>query len=140
MLVWKKKRALLLKLREPERVLNILSTAKRVKSNGVDYVAVPHRLDETRTLRGLGHDAPSPIRYYYGWPGRYTPFSAQKDAEEHSAEKVSEYVRYCVNSPKPLRTLVGCAEKKTCHNIVRYDTSVFEAILDHRITEPLPTS
>ena len=80
MLVWKKKRALLLKLREPERVLNILPTAKKVKSNGVDYVAVPHRLDETRTLRGLGHDAPSPIRYYYGWPGRFTPFSAQKDA------------------------------------------------------------
>ncbi len=80
MLVWKKKRALLLKLREPERVLNIVPTAKRVTSHGVEYVAVPHRLDETRILRGLGHDAPSPIRYHYSWPGRFAPFSAQKDA------------------------------------------------------------
>ena len=60
--------------------MNAIPTAKRVKSNGVEYVAVPHRLDETRTLRALGHDAPSPIRYYYDWPGRFEPFSAQKDA------------------------------------------------------------
>jgi SNF2 family DNA or RNA helicase len=80
MLVWEKKKALLLKLKEPERVLNVIPTAKLVKSNGADYVAVPHRLDETRALRALGHDAPSPIRYHYDWPGRFEPFSAQKDA------------------------------------------------------------
>ena len=80
MLVWKKRKALLLRLREPDRVLNAIPTAKRVKSNGIEYVAVPHRLDETRTLRALGHDAPSPIRYHYDWPGRFTPFSAQIDA------------------------------------------------------------
>ena len=80
MLVWKKKKALLLKLKEPERVLSVLPSAKQVKIQGVDYVAVPHRLDETRVLRNLGHDAPSPIRYYYDWPGRFAPFQAQKDA------------------------------------------------------------
>ena len=80
MLVWEKRKALLLKLREPSRVLSIIPTAKLVTSNGIEYVAVPHRLDETRVLRGLGHDAPSPIRYYYDWPGRFEPFSAQKDA------------------------------------------------------------
>jgi len=80
MLVWKKRRALLLKLREPDRVLNVIATAKKIITQGVEYVAVPHRLKETRILRRLGHDAPSPIRYHYDWPGRFKPFSAQKDA------------------------------------------------------------
>jgi len=80
MLVHKKKKALLLRLREPDRVLNVITTAKKVKVKGVEYVAVPHRIDETRILRNLGHDAPSPIRYHYEWSGRFTPFSAQKDA------------------------------------------------------------
>ena len=80
MLVWKEKKALLLRLREPDRVLNIIHTAKKVLFKGAEYVAVPHRLDETRVLRSLGHDAPSPIRYHYDWPGRFAPFDAQRDA------------------------------------------------------------
>jgi SNF2 family DNA or RNA helicase len=80
MLVWKEKKALLLRLREPERVLNIIHTAKKILFKGAEYVAVPHRLDETRVLRSLGHDAPSPIRYHYDWPGRFPPFDAQRDA------------------------------------------------------------
>ena len=80
MLVFKEKKALLLRLREPERILNVIHTAKKVLFKGAEYVAVPHRLDETRVLRSLGHDAPSPIRYHYDWPGRFAPFQAQKDA------------------------------------------------------------
>jgi len=80
MLVWKKKKALLLKLKEPERVLNIITTAKKVKVKGVEYVAVPHKIDETKVLRSLGVNAPAPIRHYYDWPGRFAPFYAQKEA------------------------------------------------------------
>lgn len=41
------------------------------------YLVVPHRLDETTILRNLGFNAPSPIEYYYDWPGRFKPFAHQ---------------------------------------------------------------
>lgn len=80
MLVWKDKKALVLKSRSPERILNVIPTAKNFSVKGTPYVAVPHKLDETRVLRSMGYDAPSPIRYYYDWPGRFKPFSAQLEA------------------------------------------------------------
>jgi SNF2 family DNA or RNA helicase len=80
MLVWPKKKALIVKSRNPERILNIIPTAKSFTVKGVPYVAVPHKIEETRVLRNLGYDAPAPIRHYYTWPGRYKPFSAQLEA------------------------------------------------------------
>ena len=80
MLVWSDKKALVLKLRDPSAVLNIIPTAKSFKVQGVPYVAVPHRVTETKVLRNLGFDAPAPIRSYYEWPGRYKPFDAQREA------------------------------------------------------------
>lgn len=80
MIVWEKKKALLLKLKEPERVLNVIPTAKQIRIKGELFTAVPHRLDETKVLRNLGYAAPAPIRYHYDWPGQLTPFEAQRDA------------------------------------------------------------
>lgn len=80
MLVWTKKKALILKSRSPQRILNTIPTAKLFKVKGEPFVAVPHRLDETRVLRAMGYKAPAPIRHYYEWPGRFTPFKAQKEA------------------------------------------------------------
>jgi len=80
MLVWPKKKALILKSRSPERILNTIPTAKTFTVKGVPYVAVPHKLDETRVLRAMGYSAPAPIRHYYDWPGRFKPFAAQLEA------------------------------------------------------------
>jgi len=80
MLIWKKKKALLLKSREPERITNVIPTAKQFTVKGVPYVALPHKLTETKVLRNLGYEPPAPIREYYDWPGRYTPFDAQREA------------------------------------------------------------
>jgi len=77
MLVYKSKKALLFRLREPERILNVIPTAVKVRHEGEILVAVPHRPDETTVLRNLGFDAPSPISYYYDWPGPHHPFEAQ---------------------------------------------------------------
>ncbi len=79
MIVIPKKQALVLKLREPERVTSIIPTAKVVTLKGQQFVALPHKLDEVRVLRNLGIDAPSPIRYYYDYPSgqQRTPFDAQ---------------------------------------------------------------
>lgn len=80
MLVWKQKQALLLKSRNPERITNVVPTAKTFSVKGVPYVAVPHKLTETKVLRNLGYEPPAPIREYYEWPGRYAPFDAQREA------------------------------------------------------------
>lgn len=80
MIILPKKKALILKLREPERVLTIIPTAKRIVVNDQEFVAVPHRIEETRVLKNLGFEPPSPIKHYYDWPGLYKPFHAQEEA------------------------------------------------------------
>jgi SNF2 family DNA or RNA helicase len=78
MLVAKNNRTLVLNLREPDRVLSIIPTAKTFEYRGRKLVAVPHANDEVRVLRNLGFDAPAPITYYYDWPGQQKPFAHQK--------------------------------------------------------------
>lgn len=80
MLVWKDKNALILKPREPLKILNVIPSAKKFSVKKVPYVAVPHKITETRLLRNLGYNAPAPIGVAYDWPGRYQPFDAQREA------------------------------------------------------------
>ena len=80
MLVWPQKKALVLKSRNPERLINTIPAAKSFTVKGVPYIAVPHRMEETRVLRAMGYNAPAPIRHHYDWPGRFKPFSAQLEA------------------------------------------------------------
>lgn len=80
MLVWPKKKALILKTRNPEQIMNVVPSAKSFSVKGQKLVAVPHRTEETTLLRNLGFNAPAPIRTHYKWSGRYTPFQAQKEA------------------------------------------------------------
>ena len=80
MLVWQDKQALILKTRNPDRILNVLPSAKQFKVKGDPFVAVPHRTRETVALRHLGFNAPAPIRTYYEWSGQYKPFKAQMEA------------------------------------------------------------
>lgn len=79
MLVVEKAQALALKLRDPQRVLRTIPTARMLQHKGVEAVVMPHRVDEVAVLRNLGIEAPSPILHYYDWPGRFTPFSHQRD-------------------------------------------------------------
>lgn len=74
-------RAVLLRVRRPARICSIIPKAKPVTVRGRDVVAVPYRLEETRVLRNLGFDVPSPITRYYDWPhsDRITPFREQQD-------------------------------------------------------------
>lgn len=78
MLLIESQRALILKLANPDRVTDVIPSARKLHLNGHDLVAVPHRLDEARVLRNLGIEAPSPILNYYDWPGRYKPFDHQR--------------------------------------------------------------
>ena len=82
MLIHKEKKAVLLKLKHPERVTTVIPSAVTVSYQGGKVVAVPHRPDETRVLRNLGFEVPDPMPIHYAWPkvsGKYDPFEAQRE-------------------------------------------------------------
>lgn len=89
------KKAVIFKLRQPERITTVIPTAKLVKHKGDTLVAVPHRPDETRVLRSLGFDVPDPMNYYYDWPGRFKPFDAQVETASFLAMNDRGF---CLNS------------------------------------------
>jgi hypothetical protein len=62
-------KAVVLKLKEPAKITTVIPTAKPFMWGGHQFVAIPHRLDEVKVLRNLGHRAPSPVLHHYKWPG-----------------------------------------------------------------------
>lgn len=92
MVVIEDEKKIALKLRNPERVLQVIPTAKLLDLEGRRFVIVPHRMDEAKVLRNIGISAPSPIRHYYKWAGRFSPFSAQIDTAEFMTLNPRAYV------------------------------------------------
>lgn len=91
-------KALLLKLRHPERVLATLpKSAVVAQYSGGAEVLVSWGLDEARVLRNLGvKGVPSPIERRYKWPGIYKPFDHQKT----TASFLTLHKRaFCFNDP-----------------------------------------
>ena len=72
-------KALLLKLRNPNRVTNSIRKSKQVRDN---EVMVNWGMDEVQTLRNMNINVPSPITGRYDWPGRYKPYDHQKKTSE----------------------------------------------------------
>jgi len=94
MRIHKGKKAVVLKLKNPNRVTTVIPTAVKVDEH---TVAIPHRPDETRVLRSLGFEVPDPMPLHYEWPkvqGKHTPFEAQIA----TASFLSMYSRaFCLN-------------------------------------------
>jgi SNF2 family DNA or RNA helicase len=105
MLVSTQHKKLILHLRDYERVLNLIPSAKSFMYRGKTLVAVPHALDEVRVLRNMGLDAPSPISYYYDWPGRRTPFIHQKATSEFLVQNPRAFCLNGLGSGKTLSAL-----------------------------------
>jgi len=82
-------KSLVLKLRDPGRVTQLIPKSRIVPIDGVNYTQVKFGIDEARVLRNLGIKSPSPIRYFYDWPSKY---------------------------PKPMEHQVTTAEFFTLHN------------------------
>lgn len=82
MLVSKKHRRLILRLRDPSTIESVIPNTKRFTYNGKEFLAVKHGIDECKVLTNLGFNPPSPIMYYYPWPGRFTPYAHQKQIAE----------------------------------------------------------
>jgi len=68
-------KALLLRLRNPNRVTETIPKSKTVQDH---EVLVKWGIDEVHTLKKLNIDVPSPINGRYEWTGKYTPFAHQK--------------------------------------------------------------
>ena len=69
-------KALLLTLRNPQRVTTIIPKSKEL---GDGKVLVNWGLDECQVLKNLKiGNVPSPITAHYDWPGQYRPFDHQK--------------------------------------------------------------
>lgn len=102
MLISKKHKALVLRLRDPSLVTTVIPKSKVFRHKGKEFVAVKHGIDEVKVLRNLGIQAPSPIKHYYEWPGRYKPFLAQWE----TAEFLTLYNRgFCLNDMGAGKTL-----------------------------------
>ena len=82
MIVHKQSNSLILKLRDPSKVTNVIPRARVVNYKGVDLTQVHFGLDEVRVLRNLGINAPSPVKYNYKWEGKFTPFTHQVTTTE----------------------------------------------------------
>lgn len=98
MLILKKKKAVVFKMRKPERITTVIPTAKTVAKADHTIVAVPHRPDETRVLRNMGFDVPDPMPLHYVYPkanGRFDPFEAQRTTASFLTMNSRAY---CLNS------------------------------------------
>jgi len=58
-------------------LINIFPTAKTVTVSGKPFMLINHGEDETKLLRNLGLEIPTPILTHYDWEGG-TPFDVQK--------------------------------------------------------------
>jgi len=69
-------KALLLRVREPDRITTVIPKSKQLPNN---QVVVKWGLDEAQVLRNLRiKNVPSPILGQYDWPGQYKPFNHQQ--------------------------------------------------------------
>lgn len=72
-------RALLLKVRNPDRITTVIPKSKVLEDDGdVASVLVNWGLEEALVLKNLRINAPSPINGTYKWPGLHKPFDHQK--------------------------------------------------------------
>jgi len=68
-------KALLLRLKNPQRVTTIIPKSKELEDN---KVLVNWGIEETHVLKNLNINVPSPIERRYKWTGKYQPFEHQK--------------------------------------------------------------
>ena len=74
-------KAVLLKVRDPDRITSVIPKSKLIRSEENNYheVLVHWGLEEMQVLKNLKvRNVPSPIEGQYIWPGQYKPFDHQK--------------------------------------------------------------
>lgn len=114
MIVHTGKKALVLRLKDVNRVTTLIPKAKVLKEH---TLAVKHGVDEVKVLRNLGINAPSPILYYYKWSGQYSPFLAQKTTSAFLTDHNRAFVLNDLGTGKSLATLWAYDYLRSCGKV-----------------------
>ena len=72
-------KVLVMRLKDPSRVLTIIPTAKPFLYRGQELTVVPHGMTEYRLLKNLNLNPPHPVDTYYNWPGAFAPMATQRE-------------------------------------------------------------
>lgn len=75
-------RSILLKTKNAQHLRNLLPRHTQLINHEGHNLAVHYTLDAAKILRNLKYNVPSPIRSFYGWPGKHVPFAHQIDTSE----------------------------------------------------------
>lgn len=98
-------KALVLNPASPQMLCNLLPMAKPFEFRGHTLYAVPHDVDVVRLLRNVGVVAPSPILHQYTWPGKYSPFQAQRATAEFLTLNPRAFVLNDMGTGKTMSTM-----------------------------------
>lgn len=71
-------KALLLKVKNPERIQEVIPRAKTLTQQGKNFLVMPHTVRNVQILTELGMKPPSPILCHYEWAGKFKPFKHQE--------------------------------------------------------------
>ena len=139
------KRAIVMKLRKPEVVLNVISTAKRfvVPATGEELVAIPHDPIPTMQLRILGFEGiPDPMNIYYTYPGRYKPFEAQRETASFASVHKRCFILNSMGLGKTITSLWAFdylkSRKQVCKLMIVCPISVMERTWADEIMHNFP--
>jgi hypothetical protein len=69
-------KSIVLQAEDPFSLRELLPKSKILSHPDFNFAA-KHDLQSTMILRNMGYPVPSPIRYQYGWPGKFIPFDHQ---------------------------------------------------------------
>ena len=114
MKIFKPKKAVIMRPRDPSRITTVIPTAKVFAWKGSDYIAVPHKPQETKVLRNLGYDVPSPMNYYYDYPGKFKPFNAQRITAEFASMHDRCFIMNSMGLGKTITTLWALDYLRQC--------------------------
>ena len=88
MLIHEPTKSVVLKLRDPSRILTALPGLSRSIDADEGNVQIKHTFETTLKLNELGINVPSPISYQYNWPGKYEPFEHQRPMADFQIRNV----------------------------------------------------
>lgn len=96
-------KALLLNLRNPHNVTNVIPKSQIIEEGEISKVLVHWGLEECQVLKNVGvKNVPSPIIAKYKWPGMYDPFAHQKQT---AAFLTLHRRAFCFSEPGTGKTL-----------------------------------
>lgn len=140
MLLLPEKQAVVLTLKDPDRVAALLPRHQRINGN---CIAVKHGVEETKILRNLGIDVPSPILSYYDWPTRYAKiFEHQKATSAFQTLHNRHFVFNAMGLGKSLSALWAAdylmKEKLIRRALILTTKTCMEVVWQHELFTNLP--